>query len=839
MPREQALIAEVRASTNQEFDVVLKPISHPELGDIRIDENLFAIGRGEPPFASYEREVVAELSRRQARIFSENGAVYIADLDSKNGTTVNGIQVKQKPARLRHGDEICFGGVLSYRVELIARTSAIAAAERLLSLTLTPERDDLGLLPIVIGRFPFLISKTDNTFSRYRNEYPHQVNYLSRRHAHFFLRGGMPLVEDLGSTNGTFVSGNRLEEHAVPLKDGETIAFGGSHFVYTVGLQWAAEPEPKVEIDSTVTKLAMSAPRAAGDAFESDKTTFIAAAGSFLDIFCVEGGAQQRDDEVNCEAQQEAAPATEAKSRRGSSRRAIFLAELTDAFAGTDRAGLKRGLRWGAVVAAVLIAVGLGLYFKASPERELKDLLAASEYSQAFAVADEALQRDPNNSHLMAMGTEALLKATVPEWLARLKARDFARARATLVEMKPKGARLSEAQSLIDQLRWIGDLEEFVIGRGGVDAPIRIYADEGKIKALLQRWNEDATAHQRALLKISTFVPEFKEPYAQALSHLRRLESDESVYLAAIERLNTTVGEELSRGRAELLEGVLNDYAEKYPRLAGLESLRKDVQQYAEVERAVGDRKLGPLTDLIAKTQFATPPVQAQFRKLAESRLPSPDVVSRYQSVAAAWRKGDANQAMAALGQISAGEWAEVVAKDLEHKKAVASQFQELQRARGSKGYEERLLTFYGLLDAADDTYFVRATEADVGTYKGKALGRAQELVARAQTQWRQYRENGAIAGSQRLESGISATFRSQARLLTDAQAAVAQGMRTYELLKADKPADSIKLQEEIGAEADMQRRSLKELNRVLEPELLKAKLALIGERNSEERAAP
>ena len=30
------------AISDQAFDIVLKPISHPELGDIRIDENLFA-----------------------------------------------------------------------------------------------------------------------------------------------------------------------------------------------------------------------------------------------------------------------------------------------------------------------------------------------------------------------------------------------------------------------------------------------------------------------------------------------------------------------------------------------------------------------------------------------------------------------------------------------------------------------------------------------------------------------------------------------------------------------------------------------------------------------------
>ena len=104
-----------------EYDIVLKPVSHPELGDISIDEDLFAIGRTEPPFVSYPPEIVADLSRRHARIFCEYGAVYIADLDSKNGTTVNGVDIQQKISRLHDGDEICFGRALRYRVQLGAR----------------------------------------------------------------------------------------------------------------------------------------------------------------------------------------------------------------------------------------------------------------------------------------------------------------------------------------------------------------------------------------------------------------------------------------------------------------------------------------------------------------------------------------------------------------------------------------------------------------------------------------------------------------------------------------------------------------------------------------------
>jgi len=95
----EAPIAEMRAALDKEFDVLLLPVSHPSLGPIRIVDDLFAIGRSEAPFADYPRDRVIRLSRRHARIFSEHGAVYVADLDSKNGTTVNGVAVRMTPSR--------------------------------------------------------------------------------------------------------------------------------------------------------------------------------------------------------------------------------------------------------------------------------------------------------------------------------------------------------------------------------------------------------------------------------------------------------------------------------------------------------------------------------------------------------------------------------------------------------------------------------------------------------------------------------------------------------------------------------------------------------------------
>jgi hypothetical protein len=405
--------------------------------------------------------------------------------------------------------------------------------------------------------------------------------------------------------------------------------------------------------------------------------------------------------------------------------------------------------------------------------------------------------------------------------------------------MRALSANNADATSLAGELQWVGDLERFVAGRGGADAPIRMYADESTINNLLQRWEDDAKSHQRALDRIASYVPVFAEPYARALSHLRKLESDDSVYVAAIDRLNGVIRTELARDKPDALPPVLDDYAQRYPRLAGLDRVREDLRQYSALLNAALSRQLTPLLAMLKSVHFGTPPFQAQFQQLAASRLPSADVIQRHDAVNAAWLRGDAQQALAGLQAMPAGPWSDVLAAEAVHKKALLDQYTDLQKTRGGKDYDQRLLSFYASLDPQADAWFAQSIEKDVAALHDKALARAQDLLLRAQSVWKQYRASGSIGGAQRLEAGISSGFRSEARLLSDAQTAAQQGMRIYTQLKAEHPADFDRLLADIEAEADLQRRSLTELRMVLDPGLLKAKLALIGGEQSEARQSP
>jgi pSer/pThr/pTyr-binding forkhead associated (FHA) protein len=815
----------MQAAMNHDLEIVLKPLSRPDLGEIRIGDGVFAIGRNEQPFASYEPDVLAMLSRRHARIFCERDAVYLADLESRNGTTVNRAGLEQTPARLNDGDEICFGGVLSYRVQITSR--AAAARPKGVTLTLTPAAEGSSLEPIVIARFPFLVSKTDATFARYRASHPKQLDFLSRRQAHVFLKGGQPHIEDLASTNGTFLDGERLQERAVALQDGMLLAFGGEHFVYRVGVD-------KVGVlDADPTHGGVPAGATAvgpAKAVNPGKTTFVAAPDSFLDIFCVETAMPEAPDVASAAPAAAAVALPEPAKVRRRGRVAAMLSEITTIMAGGDRKRLRRTV-WSAVaLVATLAAVGVGLSWWVQSQRELKHLIERGEYALAAVKADQALQRKPDDVDLRAASTEAALKSSVPLWLAKVAARDFAAADAVAAEMATFGKRNPELLPLVNELQWLGSLEQLISSRGA-DAPIRIYADEDKIAAVIEGWNRDTREHQRALGKIASFVPQFGGPYAEALTRLRKLQSDATVYLGAIERLKASIATEMARDRPENLQAVLKEYGDKYPGLGGLDAVRQDLARYIDIKREARARKPGRLFALMRKASFVTPPFRDSVQAMTSNgQLPPPAAVRQYEAATQAWTAGQVSPALAGLRSMVTGPWAEAAATELQRKQSVAEQFAALQGARTAADYADRMIAFRESLDADEDVFFARATQADLDQQKDKVIARAQSLTNRARALWQEYRSGGAIDAAQRIETTISNRFRNQARLLSEAKQAAQRGAEIYALLGVAGADPSAAIRDEINTEAQAQRSALLELRNVLDPSLVRDKLALLGE---------
>ncbi len=77
-----------------------------------IDKDEFQIGR----HSSADLVIpLNAISRQHARIECREQGYHLVDLDSRNGTFANGQPIEQEPHRLNDGDELVFGGVVSFR----------------------------------------------------------------------------------------------------------------------------------------------------------------------------------------------------------------------------------------------------------------------------------------------------------------------------------------------------------------------------------------------------------------------------------------------------------------------------------------------------------------------------------------------------------------------------------------------------------------------------------------------------------------------------------------------------------------------------------------------------
>jgi hypothetical protein len=712
-------------AADRDVDVVLQPLSDLKLSDIRVDSEL-TIGRTEPPFAGYAHDVVKLLSRQHARIYRSEGDFYLADLGSRNGTTVNRAAVGPTPCKLGDGDEICLGGQLSYRVDIKPRSKPQAGSQQ--GAPASP--------PPAIKPNPIDGSSSDNS----------------------------PVVAPPTAA-------------APPVKDKTRFVDSPTSFLklFSPG---AVEPEPAAPPGNAVL---------VADANE---------------------------------------PAIRQRGR---------VVSLLREFASLDANGgqdVWRRYGWKAVaMVAVLGVLAMSVFFWNASERHFKQAIARGDYAQAAALADRLLQKHPDDIQLKAQAGDATLKANVPVWLSRIRSHDFDGADAVLAGMSGPGSQGVEMQVLKGELQWLGELERLVSNRGGPGVPVRIYSDEDSIERLIGRWNDDTAEHQRALTIIAAHVPEFGNWYGDALTHVRRLQSESAVYLPVIQRVKSEIDNELQRDNPEALESMLAQTADQYPGLGGLDAVRRDLARYLEIRQEARSQKSGRLFALLRTAKFATPPFQQGFRGLTDSgQLPSAEQLQQYDTATRDWQNGNASQSFAGLQPLTTGPWGSEAGAELTRRRGVAARFAAIDTSHPSENLVDPLLALAASLDPDEDVYFARAAAADLKQQRGSVVARAQDSMNRARQLWQEYRTDGAINAAQRDENSISAEFRARARLLAQASEYAQRGFTIYAQIDLEPTAQWSAIRQEIESEVARQRTGLNELGNVLSPDLLRAKVALLGE---------
>ncbi|MCE5313711.1 MAG: FHA domain-containing protein [Armatimonadota bacterium] len=97
-----------------------------------------------------------------------------------------------------------------------------------------PRPVDAGKLVTTDGTREFILKPGENTVGRENTDILLAHNTVSRRHAKIIVTDGHASVEDLGSTNGTFIDGGKIERG--DLTDGADVTFGSMTLKYVAPL---------------------------------------------------------------------------------------------------------------------------------------------------------------------------------------------------------------------------------------------------------------------------------------------------------------------------------------------------------------------------------------------------------------------------------------------------------------------------------------------------------------------------------------------------------------------------------------------------------------------------
>jgi ABC-2 type transport system ATP-binding protein len=177
-----------------------------------------------------------------------DGGVAVEDLGSTNGTFVNGRRVSGS-VRLAAGDRVQLGStVLEVRGLAPAAVSAAPLVEAL-QVTRVRQIPTLPVLVFVAGQqagteLPVGAQIVVGRDPGVADVVLDQDTEVSRRHASFSLAGAGLTVQDLGSTNGTFVNGQRLGQDAVTLSTGDRVEIGDTVIEIRLAGETVVEPEP-------------------------------------------------------------------------------------------------------------------------------------------------------------------------------------------------------------------------------------------------------------------------------------------------------------------------------------------------------------------------------------------------------------------------------------------------------------------------------------------------------------------------------------------------------------------------------------------------------------------
>ena len=182
------------------------------------------------------------VSRSHARLECSPSGCQIVDLDSSNGTRVNGLRVERAP--LEAGDVVGIGSAqLRYASGAIVEDAGLTVLDTEADLDKCIECESLPMSVSETGIPRLVVFTTGRTWElpldavdrvtigrTDENQIVLEHTKVSRRHAEVVRKGDSFLLRDLGSTNGTWLQGERVGEAF--LQNSDVFRIGEAQIVF-------------------------------------------------------------------------------------------------------------------------------------------------------------------------------------------------------------------------------------------------------------------------------------------------------------------------------------------------------------------------------------------------------------------------------------------------------------------------------------------------------------------------------------------------------------------------------------------------------------------------------
>jgi len=198
--------------------------------EFRLEKSLATVGRAEEcDIGLFGDPAIAP---RHAQIQRSGSDFTLKDLTRDPGTFINGLRIETAP--LHHGDLIGLGG---YQVRFFLRNAQPGGAVAAPRPMVVAHQDGASGGPCLIDATGKRIHLGHDGPTRIGRSLDNDLvvtdQSISRHHANIAMLNGSFCLQDLGSQNGSFVSGKRIGE-AVALRDGDTIRLGDAQFQFRV-----------------------------------------------------------------------------------------------------------------------------------------------------------------------------------------------------------------------------------------------------------------------------------------------------------------------------------------------------------------------------------------------------------------------------------------------------------------------------------------------------------------------------------------------------------------------------------------------------------------------------